>query len=66
MKIREILELIDDEIEYQEKSLRGNFELDKPIKWRITGMKELKDKILEKIEQRLEENERRRYLQKIF
>ncbi len=41
----EILELIDNDIEYQKMKLMGNFETDKPIKWRITGFEDLKKRM---------------------
>jgi len=40
----EIKKAIDRDIEIQEGQLTGDFEKDKPIKWRITGMEALKTK----------------------
>lgn len=47
MKIKEILKLIEEDIQLQEELLQGDFELDRPIRWRIIGMKALKDRIIE-------------------
>ncbi len=40
-----ILRLIDKDIEYQKSKLTGDFEKDKPTKWRITGMEYLKKEL---------------------
>lgn len=45
MEIKDIIKLIDEDIKYQNKLLVGNFEKDKPIHWRIIGMKRLKKTI---------------------
>ncbi len=42
---KEILKLIDKDIEYQKTKLVGDFEKDKPIKWRIVGFKNLRSRI---------------------
>jgi|SRR6056297_4249019 len=38
---------INKDIEYQKSLLTGDFEKDKPIKWRITGMEALKKRIID-------------------
>ncbi len=45
---KEIIELIDNDVEYQKKRLTGNFKTDKPIKWRIIGFEDLKKRIQQK------------------
>lgn len=50
MKIKDVLKLIEEDIKYQEEKLQGDFELDKPIRWRIIGMKALKERIMEEKE----------------
>jgi len=42
MNKEEIKEEINKDIEYQKSLLTGDYEKDKPIKWRITGMEALK------------------------
>ena len=44
-----ILKLIDGDIEYQKSKLTGNFEKDKPLKWRITGMEYLKKELKKEV-----------------
>ena len=43
--ISEIIDFIKQDIKYQETHLCFDFEKDKPIKWRIEGMKSLIKKI---------------------
>ena len=43
----DLIKLINTDIEYQKTKLTGDFEKDKPIKWRIVGFKDLKKKLLE-------------------
>ena len=42
---KSFLDIIDKELKYQKKYITGNFDKDKPIKWRIEGYKVLKDKL---------------------
>ena len=44
-----ILKLIDGDIEYQKSKLTGNFEKDKLLKWRITGMEYLKKELKKEV-----------------
>ena len=43
--LKKILGLIDKDIKFQRTKLTNDFEKDKPIKWRIVGMEELKLRI---------------------
>lgn len=47
-EIKEIVEMIDQDMAYQKIQLTNGFEADKSIHWRIIGMEALKKKILEK------------------
>jgi hypothetical protein len=49
MKIKEVIKLIDKDIEIQMDFLKGDFEEDKPANWRIVGMQRLKKDILNKV-----------------
>ncbi len=40
-----IITWINEDIKYQKSKLVNDFEKDKPLKWRITGMEFLKNKI---------------------
>ena len=44
--IGEVVDLIDEDISFQESQLTGDFDKDSSLIWRITGMKILKEKIL--------------------
>jgi hypothetical protein len=41
-----ILEIIDNDLVFQKKQLKGDFEKDKPTQWRITGFESLKKEVL--------------------
>ncbi len=57
MKIKEILGFIEEDIKHQESKLTGDFEHDKPIQWRIVGMKNVRDKITQSSPKRIREVE---------
>ena len=42
-----IIKLIEEDIEYQVSKLQNDFEKDKAINWRVTGMERLKRKVEE-------------------
>lgn len=46
MKLNEVIALIDEDISFQATYLNGTFNNDRGINWRITGMEDLKKKIL--------------------
>lgn len=46
--IKEILDEIEKDISYQKTYLAGDFERDKPINWRIEGLKRIKEIIKQK------------------
>ncbi len=43
--LAEVNKVIDEDIKYQKSKLKGNFEKDKPFKWRIEGCNYIKQKI---------------------
>jgi len=43
--LKEVSNLIDEDIKFQRSKLTNDFEKDKSIKWRIVGMEELKLRI---------------------
>lgn len=43
--VEEVIKLIEEDIDYQQKQLRNDFLRDKSINWRIAGMKGLKQKL---------------------
>ena len=44
---KEVLRLIEEDIEYQNSKLQNDYEKDKSIHWRVTGMELLKRKVEE-------------------
>lgn len=44
---KDLEKIIDEDIAYQKKQLIGDYEKDKPIKWRIEGFELLKKKFKE-------------------
>ncbi len=48
IKSEDLEKMIDEEIKIQKKQLKGDFEKDKPIKWRIIGFEKFKEKIKER------------------
>ncbi len=46
MKSTEIIALIDEDITYQKELLEDNYERDKAVHWRISGMEDLKKKLI--------------------
>lgn len=45
MEITKIIQWIDEDIEYQEEQIKGDYIRDMSINWRVVGMKSLKKKI---------------------
>ena len=43
--LAEVGNVIDEDTEYQESQLTGDYEKDKPIKWRLEGYKHIKQKL---------------------
>ena len=43
--LAEVRKIIDEDIKYQKSKLEGNFEKDKPFKWRIDGFNYIKRQI---------------------
>ena len=47
MEKQDVYDLIDQDIAYQETKLKGDFKKDKPLHWRIIGLRYLREKIKE-------------------